>query len=70
MNIVGINISHHSSSCLVRDGKLVYLLEEERISRQKMHEISYCNLRFYGLEHLKKHVRGIDHLAFSSYGRV
>ena len=70
MNIVGINISHHSSSCLVRDGKLVYLLEEERISRQKMHGISYVDLRFYGLEHLKKHVRVIDHLAFSSYGRV
>ena len=70
MNIVGINISHHSSSCLVRDGKLVYLLEEERISRRKMHEISYRNLRFYGLEHLKKHVRVIDHLAFSSYGRL
>ena len=70
MNIVGINISHHSSSCLVRDGKLVYLLEEERISRQKMHGISYVDLRFYGLEHLKKHVRVIDHLAFSSYGRL
>ena len=70
MNIVGINISHHSSSCLVRDGKLVYLLEEERISRRKMHGISYVDLRFYGLEHLKKHVRVIDHLAFSSYGRV
>ena len=70
MNIVGINISHHSSSCLLRDGKLVYLFEEERICRQKAHQIIYRDLRFYGLEHLKKHVRVIDHLAFSSYGRV
>ena len=69
MNIVGINISHDSSSCLLRDGKLVYLLEEERISRRKAHGIHYGDLRFYGLEHLKNHVKVIDHLVFSSYGR-
>jgi carbamoyltransferase len=34
-NILGIHPGHNSSAALVSDGKLVYYLEEERISRMK-----------------------------------
>ena len=34
-NILGINPGHNGSAALVSDGKLVYYLEEERLSREK-----------------------------------
>lgn len=69
MNLLGINISHHGSSCLLQNGKITYFLEEERVSRIKNHSISYSDLKFYGIDVLKKHTTKIDYLIFSSYGR-
>lgn len=69
MNILGINISHHTSSCLLQDGKVSYFLEEERISRIKNHSISYTDLKFYGIDILKKYTNSLEYLIFSSYGR-
>jgi carbamoyltransferase len=37
MYILGINISHHSSVCLLKDGEIVFYQEEERVSKIKMH---------------------------------
>ena len=34
-NILGIHPGHNSSAALISDGKLVYFLEEERLSRAK-----------------------------------
>jgi len=34
-NVLGINPGHNGSAALVSDGKLVYYLEEERLSREK-----------------------------------
>ena len=34
-NILGVNLSHNSSIALVSDGRLVFYLEEERLSRMK-----------------------------------
>lgn len=34
-NILGVNPGHNGSAALVSDGKVVYYLEEERLSRQK-----------------------------------
>ena len=34
-NILGVNPGHNGSVALVSDGKTVYYLEEERLSRQK-----------------------------------
>ena len=34
-NILGIHPGHNSSVALISDGKLVYYLEEERLSRLK-----------------------------------
>lgn len=69
MNILGINISHHTSSCLLQNGEIIYFLEEERISRIKNHSISFSDLKFYGIDVLKQYTQKIDYLIFSSYGR-
>ena len=37
MYILGINISHHCSVCLIKDGEIVFFLEEERLSKIKHH---------------------------------
>jgi carbamoyltransferase len=48
MNIMGVHIGHDSSAALVRDGKLVADVAEERFSRTKhfggvpVHSIEYC----------------------------
>ena len=34
-NVLGINPGHNGSAALVSDGKLVYFVEEERLSRMK-----------------------------------
>ena len=38
MKILGINISHHASSCLLVDNEIKFLLEDERVNRIK----GYC----------------------------
>ena len=35
MNILGINIGHHSSVCLLQNGEIIYFIQEERLNRQK-----------------------------------
>jgi carbamoyltransferase len=35
MNVLGINIGHHSSVCLLQDGKIKYFIQEERFNREK-----------------------------------
>ncbi len=36
MNVLGVNFAYHdSTACIVKDGKLVIALEEERLTRQK-----------------------------------
>lgn len=37
MNILGINIGHDSGAALIMDGKIVAAINEERLSRLKMH---------------------------------
>jgi len=41
MYILGINISHHCSICLIKDGEIIFFLEEERISRIKHHHLPF-----------------------------
>jgi len=40
MYVLGINISHHSSVCLLKDGEIVFYLEDERVSK-----IKHCSPR-------------------------
>lgn len=66
MNVLGINYYFHdTSACLLRDGKIVAVMEEERLSRQKhtaafpQQAIASC-LTLAGLE-----PADIDHIALS-----
>ena len=34
-NILGINPNHNGSAAVISDGKLVYYLEEERLTKEK-----------------------------------
>lgn len=70
MKILGINISHDASSCLMENGNIVYYCEEERVSKKKHHIPSINDNQFYGIEKLKKYnIKEIDHLIFVTYGR-
>jgi len=78
MYILGINISHHASLCLLKDGKVLFYLEEERLSRIK-HSIEFDkdkNLllspflrKFLSLKIIKQYTNHIDHIIFASYIR-
>jgi len=77
MKILGINISHHASSCLLVDNEIKFLLEDERINRTK----GYCpgqedidlfvdkKYEIHFAEELFKHTTHLDYIIFSSYGR-
>jgi carbamoyltransferase len=68
MNILGINISHDSSSCLVKNGEVIYYLEEERLSKIKHYKISLSTIIFNGIERLKKYnITHLDYLTISTY---
>lgn len=71
MYILGINISHHASSCLLLNGEIIYYIEEERLSRKKNHLISRdCSIDspIRGAEYVKKYTKYIDYVIFSSPG--
>lgn len=77
MKILGINISHHSSSCLLEDGKIVYFIEDERINRIKHYLIDEHDHRSlsdglyepYFINKLKSYTSHVDCIIFSSFGR-
>jgi carbamoyltransferase len=71
MNIVGINISHDVSVCLLQDGEILFYLEEERLSKKKYHWISDNELSYSikTLQKIKKYVNHIDYLIISTSGR-
>jgi carbamoyltransferase len=71
MNILGISISHDSASCLFKDGKLIYYIEEERLNRKKHHMINFDKLDYHGVSKLKEHnITEIDCLAIASFRRT
>lgn len=71
MKILGINISHHASSCLIDDGIIKYFLEDEKICRIKYYSPDYCGnkISVYFLDYLLKYTSHVDYIIFSSYGR-
>ena len=66
MIVLGIHDGHGASACLMIDGKLVAMLEEDRITRLKMdagyplHAIDFC-LSEAGIT-----AQEVDHVAFAS----
>lgn len=80
MYILGINISHHPSSCLIKDGEIVYYVEHERDIKIKNYTFQehlnghYENilddeLYYPGIDILKKHTDILDYVIFTSYGQ-
>ena len=85
MYILGINISHEPSCCLLKDGEIVYHLEDDRITRIKdvmlpMEEYSDLvesyvennyikSAKFIQADVIKKYTHEIDYIIFTSYGR-
>lgn len=68
MKVLGINISHDSSSCLMENGEIVYYIEEERISKIKHYKISLTTIIFNGIEKLRKYnVTHIDYLTIATH---
>jgi carbamoyltransferase len=66
MNVLGINYYFHdSSACLMKDGKLIAMMEEERLSRKKHtsefpeRSVTSC-LKLAGIE-----PKDVDHIALS-----
>lgn len=81
MYILGINISHHPSSCLIKDGEILYFVEETKIIRNKKFDYQedlfldkdFRNPKydsFYpSIDILKKYTDTVDYVIFSSYGQ-
>jgi carbamoyltransferase len=70
MNIVGINISHDTSVCLMQDGKIIFYLEEERLCKIKSYEIRELPVKkIKTLDKIKNFVDKIDYLIISTYKR-
>ena len=53
-SVLGLNLSNNGSVCVMRDGKLVFYLESERITRKK---------RDHAIRSLLKYVHDIDAIA-------
>ena len=76
MKILGINISHHGSSCLLENNKIKFFLEDERVSRVKGYCVSENDsawdagyLPIYFLEAVLKYTNHVDYIIFSSFER-
>ncbi len=76
MKILGINISHHGSSCLLEDNEIKFYLEDERTSRIKDYSVSVnfvawgnSNLPIHFLAEVLKYTNYVDYIIFSSFGR-
>jgi carbamoyltransferase len=68
MNIVGVNISHDSSVCLMQDGKIIFYLEEERLSKLKSCRINkFIEMRT--LNKIKNFINKIDYLIITTSRR-
>ena len=53
-SVLGLNLSNNGSVCVMRDGKIVFYLESERVTRKK---------RDYAIRSLFKYVHDIDAIA-------
>ena len=68
MYILGINLSHHASICLLKDGKLVFYLEDDRLTGLKEKDFTRKNL-LKCLINISYYTKYVDHVIFASYGK-
>ena len=81
MYILGINISHHPSCCLLKDGEVIWYSEDERLLRIKniipdenvlTHYDDFEEIKsadFPHCDNIKKYTHNIDYVVFASFGR-
>lgn len=81
MYILGINISHDSSCCLLKDDELIWFSEDERLDREKndnryedeiTHYYDFKEIKtakFLHCDNIKKYTHNIDYVVFASFGR-
>ena len=68
MYILGVNISHHASVCLLKDGKVLFYLEDDRLSRNK-EAMFLFESKLLSLKKVGEYTNHVDHIIFCSYGR-
>ena len=68
MYILGVNISHHASVCLLKDGEVVFYLEDDRLSGDKEAEW-WVGHDMPSLEKILEYTDYVDYVAVSSFGR-
>ena len=81
MYILGVNISHDPSACLLKDGEMVYYSEDERLTGVKSIEGSFDEVldeyyesdeiipSFDQADAIKTYTNYIDYIIFTSFGR-
>jgi carbamoyltransferase len=69
MNILGIYISHDTSVCLFQDGKILFYLEEERLSKTKHHMVTQENHVIKSLSKIKEYVDNLDYIIITTFRR-
>jgi carbamoyltransferase len=63
MYILGINFSHHGSICLLKDGEIVFFLEEERLSKEKYTFITNNKCKVFSK--IKNYTDKLDYIVLS-----
>tara|TARA_A100001037_G_scaffold3927_1_gene3773 strand:+ start:2966 stop:4057 length:1092 start_codon:yes stop_codon:yes gene_type:complete len=66
MFILGINVSHHPSICLLDDGEIVYYLEDDRLNKNKEEEWE-LDAQMACLACIRQYTSHVDHIIFCSY---
>lgn len=69
MYILGINLSHHASVCLLKDGQVIYYLEDDRLSHNK-EEYWTPFSSFRSLLKIKEITSSVDYVSMCSFGRL
>lgn len=66
-NVLGLHFGHDASACVVKDGKLLVNISDERISRVKKNMVLSRKTINYVLNEANLTIEDIDHIALSSY---
>ena len=66
MFVLGVNVSHHPSICLLDDGEIVYYLEDDRLNRNKEEEWQLDD-QMACLARIPQYTKHVDHIIFCSY---
>lgn len=59
--VAGISTGHNASTCLLKNGELVFYIEEERLTRKK-----YDDYPFLSIDEILKYTNRLDYLAVSN----